>query len=120
MWSYSDEVYEICKKYLNLRETLRPYITEQMKAAHEKGTPVMRPLFYDFPDDENAWKIEDAYMFGPKYLVAPVMEAGLRSRELYLPKGASWKHRESGTVYNGGQQISVDAPLDCIPVFERC
>lgn len=120
VWSYSDEVYEICKKYLNLREALRPYITEQMKAAHEKGTPVMRPLFYDFPDDENAWKIEDAYMFGPKYLVAPVMEAGSRSRELYLPKGASWKHRESGTVYNGGQQISVDAPLDCIPVFERC
>lgn len=120
VWSYSDEVYEVCKKYLNIRETLRPYITEQMKAAHEKGTPVIRPLFYDFPEDETAWEIEDAYMFGPRYLVAPVMEAGLRSREVYLPKGASWKNRETGAVHTGGSRITVDAPLECIPVFERC
>ena len=59
-------------------ERLRPYIKEQMAAAHEKGTPVMRPLFYDFPGDSAAWACEDAYLFGPSLLVAPVMEAGQR------------------------------------------
>jgi alpha-D-xyloside xylohydrolase len=91
-----------------------------MKAAHEKGTPVIRPLFYDFPNDENAWHIEDVYMFGPKYLVAPIMEAGQRKREVYLPKGASWKSWETGEVHVGGNRITVDAPLENIPVFEKC
>jgi alpha-D-xyloside xylohydrolase len=120
VWSYSDEVYEICKKYLDIREKLRPYIAEQMKAAHEKGTPVIRPLFYDFPEDKTAWEIEDTYMFGPRYLIAPVMEAGLRSRNVYLPRGSSWKNWETGAINTGGCRITTDAPLDCIPVFERC
>jgi alpha-D-xyloside xylohydrolase len=90
-----------------------------MKAAHEKGTPVIRPLFYDFPNDENAWHIEDVYMLGPKYLVAPIMEAGQRKREVYLPKGVSWKSWETGEVHTGGNRILVDAPLENIPVFER-
>ena len=52
IWSYGDEVYEICRKYIELREAMRPYIRSLMEAAHEKGTPIMRPLFYDFPEDK--------------------------------------------------------------------
>ncbi|MDR2483225.1 MAG: family 31 glucosidase, partial [Treponema sp.] len=73
VWSYSDEVYEICRKYLFLREKMKPYIETVMQAAHEKGTPVIRPCFYDFPADERAWEAEDQYMFGPDYLAAPVL-----------------------------------------------
>lgn len=51
VWSFGKEAFEICKKYLNLRERMKPYIARLMKEAHEKGTPVMRPLFYDFPED---------------------------------------------------------------------
>jgi alpha-D-xyloside xylohydrolase len=119
IWSYTDEVYEICKKYIFLREKLHPYIMEQMKAAHEKGTPVIRPLFYDFPADSKAWEIEDEYMFGPNYLVAPVVYEGKRERDLYLPIGSNWSNVWTGEIFEGGHQIITDAPLDIIPVFSR-
>lgn len=117
VWSYGEEAYEIFKKYMLMRERLRPYITELMKAAHEKGTPLMRPLFYDFPKDKEAWNIEDAYMFGPDLLVAPVLHEGARSRKVYLPKGASWKDAHTNKRYDGGQYIECDAPIDTIPLF---
>ena len=98
---------------------MRPYVAQQMEAAHEKGTPVMRPLFYDFPQDKNAWACEDAYMFGPSLLVAPVMYAGERQRQVYLPQGQTWTNVWNGQTYEGGQTVTVDAPLDQIPVFTR-
>jgi alpha-D-xyloside xylohydrolase len=92
-----------------------------MKAAHEKGTPVIRPLFYDFPHDAKAWDIEDQYMFGPEFLVAPVVYEGRRERELYLPAGKSglntWTDVWTGKQYEGGSLITVAAPLEQIPVF---
>jgi len=89
VWSYGDEVYEVLKKYLSLRESLRPYICEQIKkSARNRGARHVSAVF-DFPDDGEAWKIEDQYMFGSDYLAAPILEAGQRSRVLYLPKGAN-------------------------------
>jgi alpha-D-xyloside xylohydrolase len=121
IWSYSEEVYGICKKYIALREKLRPYIEGLMKAAHEKGSPVIRPLFYDFPEDKNAWEVEDQYLFGPEFLVAPVLYEGQRERELYLPAGKNsrqtWTNVWTGERYEGGKRITVDAPLEMIPVF---
>ena len=116
VWSYGDEVYEICKKYMNLREKMRPYVRKLMKAAHEKGTPIMRPLFYDFPKDKIAWEIEDEYMFGPELLVAPILYADVRERQVYLPDGI-WRNICNGKVYQGKQRITVAAPIDQIPVF---
>ncbi|MDR1419075.1 MAG: glycoside hydrolase family 31 protein [Treponema sp.] len=119
VWSYSEEVYEICKKYLFLREKLRPYVTSQMKAAHEKGTPVMRPLFYDFPQDKKSWETEDEFMFGPSYLVAPILYEGERERKVYLPAGQRWTDAWTGESHDGGGIITAAAPLDRIPVFSR-
>jgi alpha-D-xyloside xylohydrolase len=119
VWSFTDEVYEICKKYLFLREKLRPYVAEQMKAAHEKGTPVMRPLFYDFPDDPRSWETEDEYMFGPNYLVAPIFYEGKTERQVYLPAGSRWTDCWSGEHCEGGVCINAAAPLDKIPVYSR-
>lgn len=116
VWSYGEDVYEICKKYMFLREKLRPYIQEQMQMAHEKGTPVMRPLFYDFPTDVKAWNIEDQFLLGPDILVAPVTEKGCLQRNVYLPEG-SWKNIETGEIFFGAQNICCDAKLDTIPVF---
>lgn len=116
VWSYGNEVYEICKKYMLLREKLRPYIKKQMKLAHQKGTPVMRPLFYDYPEDPNAWRIEDQYLFGPDILVAPVTEKGSRMRMVYLPKG-NWKNIDTDEIFAGGKMIDCEAGLDVIPVF---
>jgi alpha-D-xyloside xylohydrolase len=119
VWSYGQEAYEILKKYMFMRERLRPYIKEQMKAAHEKGTPVIRPIFYDFPDDSACWDVDDQYMFGPDILVAPILYEGQRTRKVYLPEGIEWRDAATGTVYEGGQCIKCDAPLDVIPLFLR-
>ena len=118
VWSYGDEAYEIMVKYINLRERLRPYITELMRCTHERGVPVMRPLFYDFPGDKKCWEIDSEYMFGPDILVAPILHENERSRAVYLPAGTNWVNPE-GTAFKGGQEIVCDAPIDVIPVFAR-
>ena len=117
VWSYGDEAYAIFSEYMLIRESLKPYIADLMREAHVKGTPPMRPLFYDFPEDPAAWEVDDQYMLGPDLLVAPVVQAGQRSRSVYLPAGAEWTHAFDGAVVSGGQRISVDAPLEQIPLF---
>ena len=119
VWSFGDDNYLILKRYLELRKHMKPYIMELMKAAHEKGTPVMRPLFYDTPSDMQSWNIEDEYMFGPDVLVAPVLYAGETERKVYLPKGSRWKNYWTGEVVNGGSSVVVSTPIEQIPVFTR-
>lgn len=119
IWSYGDKVYEICKKYIEMREAMRPYVRRLMEEAHEKGTPVMRPLFYDFPEDKTCWENETQYMFGPEILVAPVMEKGQEEREVYLPAGAEWKNVWTGECFKGGQTVTAAAPIEQIPLFTK-
>ena len=119
VWSFGEDNYEILKKYLFIRERLRPYIRECMKQASLTGAPVMRPLFFDFDGDKTAWETEDEYMFGPDILVAPIMEEKVTQRSVYLPAGATWMDANTGEVYEGGQRVMVPAPLDIIPVFFR-
>jgi alpha-D-xyloside xylohydrolase len=119
VWSYGEEAYGILVKYLRLRERLRSYIARAMREAHEKGTPVMRPVFYDFPSDPAAWEQREEYLFGPDLLVAPVMYPGVRRRVVYLPAGARWTHAETRASYDGGQPVEVEAPLNSIPLFTR-
>lgn len=119
VWSYGEEAYAIFVKYMELREKLRPVVREAMWQAHKNGTPVMRTLFYEFPDDPQAWEIEDEYLFGDHLLVAPILEEGQRVRRIYLPAGATWQNLETGEQVEGGAWYDVDAPLDVIPVFIR-
>ena len=119
VWSYGDEAYEIFKKYMFLRERLKPYIKNLMREAHEIGTPPMRPLFYDFPDDIASWEIEDQYMFGPYIMVSPIMEQGQRERLIYLPPGSKWRNVHSGEVVEGGVSVTCEAPIDVIPIYLR-
>jgi alpha-D-xyloside xylohydrolase len=118
-WSFGEEAYTIIKELLFLRERLRPYILEHMRLAHEHGIPPMRPLFFDFPGDERAVDIDDQFLFGPDLLVAPVLHAGAREREVYLPGGTTWTDAWTGTLLDGGQRRLADAPLDRIPLFIR-
>jgi alpha-D-xyloside xylohydrolase len=119
VWSFGEEAYDIIKGLLFLRERLKPYIMEQMKSAHETGAPPMRPLFFDFPEDPHTWDIDDQFMFGPDYLVAPVLDYGARARKVYLPSGSTWRDAWHDTVHQGGQWLEVAAPLEQIPVFLR-
>ena len=119
VWSFGEQAYEIIKHQLFIREQLRPYILEQMRIAHERGTPVMRPLFFDFPEDAACYSIEDEYLFGPQILVAPVVRYTERTRRVYLPKGAQWMSSWDQAVSPGGTTITVECPLERIPVFLR-
>lgn len=119
VWSYGEEVYGICKKYMELREQMRPYTRSIMEEAHRKGTPVMRTLFYMYPDDLTCWEIEDEYFYGPDVLVAPILSAGEFSRAVYLPKGEIWVEHATGKEYEGGQKVKADAPLETIPIFVK-
>ncbi len=119
VWSFGESNYEILREHLLLRERMRPYITELMTAAHEKGTPVMRPLFYDSPEDPRAWEVEDEFQFGPDVLVAPVLYEDMRERKVYLPAGSTWTNLWTGESYEGGTEICASAPLERIPVFTR-
>ncbi len=117
IWSFGEKAYPILKEHIELRERLRPYIRRLMKDAHEKGTPPMRPMFYDYPEDKNCWDVEDAYMFGPNLLIAPVMYAGMKQRDVYLPEGSEWIEVSTGKHWDGGSTAAVSLSLDHIPVF---
>lgn len=119
VWSYTPQVYDILSEYLHMRERLRPYVARLMREAHEKGTPVMRPMFYDFSDDPVCWEAESQYLFGPDVLVVPITDLGCRSVKVYLPEGASWTNAWSGEQFRGGQWITADAPIEQIPLFAR-
>lgn len=119
VWSYGREAENMMIRYIRIRENLQFYIKAAMQEAHEKGTPVIKPLFYDFPDDRQAWFEEDSYLFGHSLLVSPVTEAGIREKKVYLPKGACWTEVYSGKVYEGGEKVTVQAPLEVIPLFVK-
>ena len=118
LWSYGEDNMKIMLDYLKLRWSLKPYIEKLMKEAHEDGSPLMRTMFYEFPDDAKCWEVTDQYMFGDKYLVAPILEAGMSERKVYLPAG-KWENIHDHRIYEGSDTITCDAPLDIIPVFER-
>lgn len=117
VWSYGAQASEIISGLLFLRERLRPYIHEQMTRASKDGLPPMRPLFVDFPEDPRSWEIEDQFLFGPDILVAPILEAGATSRDVYLPPGRRWVDVRTDVEYAGGQTVSAPAPIESIPVY---
>jgi alpha-D-xyloside xylohydrolase len=119
VWSFGDRAYKIIREFLFLRERLRPYIMKQMKLASAKGTPPMRPLFFDFAEDKNCAEVDDQFMFGSDLLVAPVLHSGATKRKVYLPAGATWTDAWTGKKFKGGRTIVAEAPLDKIPLYLR-
>jgi alpha-D-xyloside xylohydrolase len=119
VWSYGKQAEPILEKYLRLRYQLMPYIYSLGWSAHETGSPFMRGLFLDFPNDPNVADIGDEYMFGPALLVAPVTDQGATMRSVYLPAGADWYDFWTNKRFHGGQRLNVQAPIDTIPVFVR-
>jgi alpha-D-xyloside xylohydrolase len=119
IWSYGAKAYSVLADQLLLRERLRPYIDTQMRHASHSGVPPMRPLFVDFPTDLECWSVDDEFCFGPDLLIAPILEAGVRARDVYLPAGAAWTDMGTGDCFSGGRTICASAPLTRIPVFVR-
>lgn len=112
------EVIDIYRHFAKLRLRLQPYLQAEAGHCVANGEPMMRPLFLDWPDEPQAWQIDDQYMLGRSLLVAPVLEPGATRRRLFLPPG-DWLDFWTEEPVSGGQWIDMATPLDHIPVFRR-
>ena len=119
IWSFGPDAEVIMEKYLKLRYKLMPYIYTLAWQTHKTGAPFMRALFMDFSHDSKVRDIKTQYMFGPALMVAPVCEEAATTREVYLPEGCGWYDYWTNAYYEGGQTVTVDAPLDVLPLFVR-
>jgi alpha-glucosidase (family GH31 glycosyl hydrolase) len=117
-WSYGNEAEAINKKYLRLRYKLLPYIYTLAYENYKSGMPLLRPLFFSYPDDELLINNSASYLFGDKLLVSPVVTGGTQTKNIYLPEG-NWIYFWDDVFYQGGQNYTVDTPIDIMPVFVK-
>ncbi len=115
---HNAQVEPICRKYLELRYRLLPYLYSAVRECSTTGMPVMRALWLHYPDDARAAACGDQYLFGKNLLVAPVVEKGATTRQVYLPRG-SWYDFWTGEPIQGGREISRDVSLDIMPLYVR-
>ena len=112
----SEKSFKTVKKAVEIRKSLTPYMLRLVREAFASGEPIVRSLEYEFPH-QGLHNIMDAFMLGDKYLVAPVVIKGAVLRTVKLPTG-KWKYID-GTLYEGGQEVTVDAPTETLPIFEK-
>lgn len=108
----------ICRKYLNLRYQLLPYLYSSVAETHRTGLPLMRSLWLAFPDDAKAAAVDDAYLWGDSMLVAPVLQPGAASRSVYLPRGGWWDYWKNVRL-EGGSEVTRAVDLETMPLFVR-
>lgn len=117
-WSYGSELESINKKSIELRYKLLPYIYTQFYKASIDGTPIMRPVFFDYPNEIETYWSEKEFLFGDAFLVAPVLWEGAKKRELRVPAG-EWYDYWTDENITGPKHITIDAPIDKIPLFVK-
>ena len=116
---FSEQTQNIVRRYMNLRYRLLPYIYSLSLQATLKGYPLMRPLFFEFPGDENTYSISDEYLFGSEILVAPVLKKGEKTRAVYLPKGNRWYDFHSNRKFPGGNEYTIPLTIQDMPLFVK-
>lgn len=115
-WMYP-EVTPLIREQIHFRYRLIPYLYSLLFHAHQTGQPIIRPLLYHFPDDAACHTASFEFMLGSELLVAPVLEPAARQRTVYLPRGAGWVDYHTGVYYDGGQTVTLDAPLERAPLL---
>lgn len=118
IWHFGEENYRTIEKLINTRIKMRDYTLSLARDAHENGAPMMRPMFFEFPDDPKCYELWDQYMYGPDILFAPIYNEHQTDREVYLPAG-EWVSVLDGRTYQGGASISVHAEIDQYIAFVR-
>ena len=118
-WHFDEETVRLCREASELHVKFAPYIVSLAQAASKTGEPILRPIWYNYPDDPRGYPVSDEFMVGNDVLVAPVMEKGATSRAIYIPPG-DWIEYKTKSAIAGGQWLrSYSAPLDTLPVFVR-
>jgi alpha-D-xyloside xylohydrolase len=107
-WEYGPAMLADFQRGLGMRYALMPYIYSQAHVASAKGWPMVRTLFFEYPDDRTSWSIDDEYLFGASLLVAPLFADSATSRQVYLPPG-TWIDYQSGRAYEGARWHTIAA-----------
>jgi alpha-glucosidase (family GH31 glycosyl hydrolase) len=115
---YNPDVETICRKYLELRYRLLPYLYSVVHESTTTAMPIMRSLWLHYPDDPHAVACADQYLWGSNLLVAPVVEKGTTSRRVYLPRG-NWYDFWTSERIGGGREINRDVDLATLPLYVR-
>ena len=118
-WEFGEEFTRINRATIELRYKFLPYIYSLFREHERSGAPVMRPLWYEFPNDKLTYLTADQFMLGRDILVAPVVKEGMRTRGIYLPADAEWIDWWTGTRLESGKTHYLPAPLDRLPIFVR-
>ncbi|BCJ97893.1 glycoside hydrolase family 31 protein [Anaerocolumna chitinilytica] len=118
IWSFGEKVYPILKNLIELRERLRPYIHKYMDIASKTGASIMRPMFFEYPEDEFCYTLGDQYMFGEEILFAPIVNQGQTERKVYLPKG-TWIDINEKKEYEGGTFVTMEADIEHFIAFVK-
>jgi alpha-glucosidase len=118
-WEYGDAFTKINRETVELRYKFLPYLYTLFHAHERTGEPVMRPLWYEFPEDKGTYLVNDEYMIGDDVLVAPVVKEGMTTRDVYLPLGAEWVDWWTGEKLESGKTHNLPVPIDRLPIFVR-
>ena len=116
-WAFDDEAVDVTRKFVKLKQQLMPYLMETSKSANAQGTPMMRAMLLEFPDDRTCWSLDQQYMFGSDLLVAPVFNA-TGDVEFYLPAG-EWTNFFTGAKVVGGRWVRESHGFDSLPLYVR-
>lgn len=118
-WESDEETISFFKKYATIHSQLFPYLKTLSLEANKTGIPIMRSLALKFPEDKIVWNLKDQYMLGESLLISPVVKRGELFKRVYLPKGRWALYNQLGNYVDGERFITIDAPLDSIPVFAK-
>jgi alpha-glucosidase len=109
-WAFGEPYESVCRKMIKLRQRLLPYLYTLFEECHRTGAPIMRPLLFEYPEDETTYTTDDEFLLGNALLIAPISRPGIEHRHVYLPRG-TWFHFWSGEKFEGPAHILAHAPL---------
>jgi alpha-glucosidase len=117
-WAFGEPYEAVCRKMLKLRQRLIPYLYTLFERCHRTGAPILRPLLFEYPEDETTYTADDEFLFGEALLVAPITRPGIEHRHVYLPRG-TWFHFWTGERFDGPAHVLAHAPLGEPPLYVR-
>jgi alpha-glucosidase len=109
-WAFGEPYESVCREMIKLRMRLLPYLYTLFEECHRTGAPILRPLLFEYPEDETTYADDDEFLLGDALLVAPISRPGIEHRHVYLPEG-TWFHFWSGERFEGPAHILAHAPL---------
>ena len=117
-WLFGERYESICRAMLKLRQRLLPYLYTLFEECHRTGAPILRPLFWAYPEDKATYSMDDEFLCGDTLLVAPITRPGVEYRHVYLPAG-SWFHLWTGARIDGPAHVLAHAPLGQPAIYVR-